>query len=341
MSYIRDRLIQAGVTFYLIVSISFVLQKMLPGGPVDFLQTDIRQNPRRYGLSQNPTDEEVRELITQLVSIPPDQPLHEAYIDYLYQIFIEFDLGTSIVTFNGVPVADLILMRAPWTILISILGILYGLVASIVFGSLMAYYEGSKFDVGLTVSMIVDSAIPYYAAALVLLFGFGFQLGWFPTGGRVNPDATAGVNWPYVSSIIYHATLPALSFIVTGFGGAALELRANAIRVLGDDFLHVAELRGLSRYRISVAYLTRNAILPMYTSIVIGLGSIIGGSVLIEAIFQYPGMGLLLFDAAQARDFPLLMGGVLVTAGLFILGTLLADFTYKLVDPRADVNVSR
>jgi peptide/nickel transport system permease protein len=341
MSYIRDRLIQAAVTLYAIVTLGFLINKLLPGGPVDFLQQDIRENPQNYGLPQRPRPQQVQRTIERLVEVSPNKPLHEAYIDYIIQVFFHFDLGESIIVANNVPVTQLVLSRAPWTIFISTIGLLYGLIIGIILGSLMAYYEGSKFDIGMTIGNLVSGAIPYYVVAIGLLYFAAFQWGWFPTGGRVNPDATPGINWPYISSIFYHAALPAFSVIIPGFGGRALGLRANSIRLLGEEYIRVAELRGLSRYRISIAYLARNAILPMWTSIVIGLGSLLGGSVILEQIFQYPGMGMLMFDAAISRDFPLLMGVFIIISFIFVIGTLLADFTYSLIDPRADVKVSR
>jgi len=341
MSYIRDRLIQAAVTFYLIVSLGFVLTKLMPGGPIEYMMKQIELNPTRYGLPEDPTTQQVIERVEALVAVPPDKPISEAYVDYIINVFIEFDLGQSIVVARGVPVMDLILAKAPWTIFISTIGLLYGLIIGVILGSMMAYYEGSKFDVGTTVSMILNNAVPFYLAAIFLLYFGAFQLGWFPSGGHYNPSATPGINWPFISSVFYYASLPALSFIITGFGGRALGIRANSIRLLGSDHLYVARLRGLSDYRIATAYLARNAILPMYTSIVIGLGSLLGGSVILEQIFQYPGMGMLMFDATMARDFPVLMGALFLTSLIFIIGTLIADFTYSMIDPRADVTANR
>jgi len=341
MSYIRDRLIQAVITLFSIITLGFVLNKVIPGGPVEYLQRDMRENPELYGLPDNPPDDLVNSLIRDMVSVPPDLPLWEAYLQYMYAVIFEFDLGNSIIVASGVDVTTLVLSRAPWTIFLSSIGLVYALVVGIFLGSLMAYYEGSKFDIGTTLSMVVSGGIPYYIAAIFLLFFFGYTLGWFPTGGKFNPDTTAGMNWPWVSSVFYYATLPALSFILTGFGGYSLGVRANSIRLLGSEHLRNAQLRGLSRYRISVAYLARNAILPIYTSVVIGLGALLGGSVILEQIFQYPGMGLLLFEAVVSRDFPVVMGAFIITTVLFIIGTLLADFTYPLIDPRADVKASK
>ncbi|WP_436927529.1 ABC transporter permease [Halosimplex amylolyticum] len=337
MAYLRDRLIQAAITLYGIVTLGFIFNKMMPGSPVTYLSNQVRQNPTRYGLSRNPTQREINQVVEQMINIDPDKSLIEAYIGYMEQVFLHLDFGESIFIDPGANVMQLILEAAPWTIFLSIVGLLYGLIVGILLGSIMAYFEGTKFDIGMSVTMILNGAIPYYVAAIFLLYVFGFQFGWFPTGGRVNPDATAGMNWPWIASVFRHAALPSLSFIIVGFGGSALGIRANSIRLIGSDYIKVARLRGLSTYRISTSYLARNAILPMYTGIVIGLGGILGGSVIMEQIFSYPGMGLLMFNATVSRDFPVLMGGFTITSFLFVIGTLIADFTYSIIDPRADL----
>lgn len=341
MGYFRDRMVQAGITIAGIVTLGFFLMRLMPGGPVDALRQRIRQNPREYGLPPNPTPEQINRVIQRLIEFDPDQPLHIAYIEYLQQVFLHFSLGESIIVAPGAPVEQLILNAAPWSIFLSVLGLVYGLLIGIFLGALMAYYEGSRFDVGMTVVIMLDNAVPYFVAAIFLLYFLAFQWGWFPTGGRVNPDATPGINWPFVAGIFYHAALPALSFIITGFGGNALGIRANAIRLIGSEHVRVAKLRGLSPYRISLAYLARNAILPMYTGIIIGIGGLLGGSIILEQIFQYPGMGMLMFDATVTRDYPLLMGTFLIFSFTFVVGTVLADFTYAMIDPRADVKEER
>lgn len=337
MSYIRDRLIQAAVTLYLIQTITFFMTVLMPGGPVEALRQDMMENPRSYGLSRPPSMEEINAAIEQRINVDPGRTPVEQYVDFMANIIIDQNLGTSIVVEPGVPVWELIVNAAPWTIFLSLVGLIYGFVVGIILGTIMAYYEGTKFDSSLTVLMVVDSAVPYYVVAIFLLFFAAFQLGWFPTGGRYNPDLTPGLNPAWVRSVFYYATLPILSFVLTGFGGSALGMRANAIRLLGSDPVRHAELRGLTTYKIAVGYLGRNAILPIWTSVVISLGGLIGGSVILEFIFQYPGMGLLMFEAATLIDYPLLMGTFFLTATLFIIGTLLADFTYPLIDPRADV----
>lgn len=336
MSYLRNRLIQAGVTMYGVVTLSFILIKLMPGGPIEFLRRNIRDNPEKYGLSENPSQEAIDRVIHSITQVPPDRPLHEAYIDFLFSV-VQGDLGNAILIQGNAPVLQLILERAPWTIFISSIGLVYGLVVGILLGSFMAYYEGTKFDVGATVTMILNRAVPYYLIAIFLLYFVGFRWGWLPTGGRMNPNTTPGMNADYIVGVLRHAALPAASVILAGIGGPALGLRANSIRLIGADYIRVAEIRGLSNYRISTAYLARNAILPMYTTIVIGLGGLLGGSIVLEKIFNYRGMGLLMDTAVRAKDWPVMMGVLVVVTALFVAGTLLADFTYSLVDPRTDL----
>lgn len=301
MGFVRDRLFQAIITYYLIVSLTFLLVKL------------------RSGFGSPPTP--------------------EGYVAYILRVFGQGDLGVS--GTQGGPVLQIIFEKAPWTIFLAAIGLVFGLLIAVLLGSFMAYYEGTTIDVGLTVTMVLNNAIPAYIAAIFLLMYLGFKWRIFPDGGRFDPDATPGINWPFIASVFYYGALPSLSVLITGFGRKALELRANAIRLVGSEYLYVARLRGLSDYRIATMYLSRNAIIPLYTQIVIGLGALLGGSVVIEQIFQYPGMGLLLLEAAEGRDFSLLMGVFIVTAGVFIVGTLVADFTYAVIDPRADVTARR
>lgn len=335
MGYLRRRLLQAAVTLYSIVTLGFVFIRLTPGGPEDYLLAEIQANPGAYGLPPQPTLAQINEVMNEQMNFQPNKPMHERYVDYMLNA-VQGDFGQSVIVEPGVSNMQLMLEAAPWTIFLSSVGLVYGLVASIMFGSMMAYYEGSKFDVGTTVTAIFTGAVPYYIVALLLISYFSYDLGWFPIGGRFNTDTTPGFNYPFVASVFNHATLPVLSTILLGFAGNALGLRANSIRVLGSDYIRVARLRGLSSYTIATRYMARNAVLPMYTGIVLGLAGLIGGAVVLEQIFNYSGMGLLMFDAAVQRDFPLLTANLIVTTSLFILGTLVADFTYTLIDPRAE-----
>ncbi|WP_459190692.1 ABC transporter permease [Halosimplex sp. J119] len=334
MGYLRNRLLQAVITLYSIITLGFVFIRMMPGDPSAFLRSEIQQNPGAYGLPPNPTLEQINKVMQNQMNYTPG-PIWEKYISYM-QGAIGGDFGTSVIVDPGASNVQLILEAAPWTIFISSAGLVYALVAGIVFGSLMAYYEGTKMDVGLTVSMLAASSVPYYIVAILLLFLFSYNLEVFPTGGRFNTDTVPGFNYPFIAGVFNHAALPILSGITIGFGGNALSLRANSIRLLGEGHIRNAELRGLSTYTISTRYLARNAILPMYTGIVLGLAGLIGGSIILEEIFVYRGMGKLMYDATVQRDFPLMTTSLIFTTTIFVAGTLIADFTYSLIDPRAE-----
>ena len=335
MGYLRNRLIQAIVTLYSIVTLGFVFIRLMPGGPVDYIIGKIQQSPQSYGLPPNPTMEQINHVLQTQMQVTPNQPIWVAYINYMTGV-VQGNLGKSIIVQPGVGCLHLIANAAPWTIFLASVALVYGLIVGIILGSVMAYYEGTKFDIGMSISVILDSAIPYYVLGIILLYFLAYNLQWFPTGGRYNTSTTPGLNYPFIAGVFRHAALPMLSMIIAGFGGNALGIRANSIRLLGSDYIYVAQLRGLSTYTISTRYLARNAVLPMYTSVVIGLGGLLGGSVILERIFSYPGMGLLMFKAANQRDFPLLTAALIITTILFVIGTLIADFTYSMVDPRAE-----
>ncbi|MCU4743987.1 ABC transporter permease [Halobacteria archaeon AArc-m2/3/4] len=307
----------------------------MPGGPREYLQRQLRQNPMQYGLPEDATEQDIQYYLDEFLVVPPDRTIYEAFFEYMINIH-QGDFGVSYIYSPGTPVVELIAAAAPWTIFISSIAMVYMLVATILFGSFMAYYEGTKFDMGMTIGMLFNGGIPYYIVAIILLYFVGYQLEWFPTGGRYNTEYQPGYNLDFIGSAFYHAVLPSLSFILTGFGASALSLRAHAIRILGEDYIRAARIRGLSSYKISTRYLARNSLLPMWTSIMIGLSGLLGGAVIMETIFAYQGMGLLMFEATIARDFPLLTANLVLITFMFVLGTILADLTYALIDPRAE-----
>jgi peptide/nickel transport system permease protein len=337
MGYLRKRLVQSLFTVYAVITLGFVLVRLMPGGPADYVRAQLRQNPELLGASSGgqPSPEQVARYMEIYMNMNPDKPLWEAYIDYLLNV-VTGNLGTSIFVESGVPVAQLLAERAPWTLFLSSIGLFYGFAIGIILGSLMAYYEGTKFDVGMTVSMILDGAIPYYVVAIGLLYFLSYQMGLFPTGGRMPPGTEPGLNLPFILGVFEHGALPVASFVLTGFGGSALAMRANSIRLIGSDYIQFAEERGLSPYHISTRHIARNAILPMYTSLMIGIGFVLGGSVIVEEIFAYPGMGLLIYTATVSRDYPVIMGVLTVSVIMFVTALLIADLTYSMIDPRAE-----
>lgn len=326
MKYIINRTIQAVVTYIIVITISFGLIRLLPGGPMEALRAQL--------LQQNPevSQQEINNFVQSYTNINPEEPIVVQYVDYVTAI-AQGDLGDSI-TYQE-PVLDILLQALPWTLFLMAITLFLNFIMGVALGALMAYREGSTFDVGSTTVATVLTSVPYYILAIILLYVLAFQHSIFPTGGYVGRGIEPGFNYTFVKSVLYHAALPLASLIFTGFWGTALTMRGNSIQILGNDYLRVARLRGLSEHRIAFRYVARNAILPMYTGLLIGIGALFGGSVILESIFTYPGVGYYLFDALTKRDYPLMMGGFLIITFAVVLGIYIADLTYGKLDPRA------
>jgi len=327
MNYQLKRIGQAILTSYIVVTLSFVMIRLMPGGPAQFLKTRLE---RVAGVSMNP--EQLDRMVEQYLSINPSKPIWEQYIDYMWAA-LHGDLGTSF--YYQEPAWSILSNALPWTAFVMSISIFLLFFIGILLGAAMAYKEGSTFDSTITGISTVLNSVPYFLAAVLLVYFFGYVLGWFPTRGTTGSNVVPGFTVSYVTNMFYYATLPILSIVLTGFGFEALSMRGNSISVLGEDYLRVARLRGLPTDRIITRYVTRNAILPMYTRIMISVGFVFGGSVILERIFVYKGVGFYIFRAIRSRDYPLMMAGFIVISLAVIFGVMIADLTYGYLDPRA------
>jgi len=333
MHYVIKRLCQSVLTVFVVVSFSFGLIRLLPGGPMDYLRAQIIQQGGS-DLSQ----EAINTRIEAQTGITADQPLHVQYVDYMTGL-LRGDFGRSV--WYGDPVADIIGPAVPWTIFLMGSALFLAFVVGVSLGAFMAYKEGSRFDVGATGTGLVLNSTPNYVVALLGLTFLGYQLELFPTGGRYASELAVGFNLPFVLSVLHHGALPILSMAVVAFGGWALNMRGNSIRVLGEDYLRVARLRGLPTRRIALRYVARNAVLPMYTGLMIAIGVAFGGAIIIENIFAYPGVGFYMIRSINARDYPLMMGAFILITVAMVVGITIADLTYGWIDPRAGGGGSR
>lgn len=315
---------QSVVTILSVFVFTFVLIRQMPGGPLSYLRGQLA--------AQGYSAEQINQLAEVYLRIDPTQPIEVQLFEYIVGL-LQGDLGRS--TWYDEPVASILADALPWTVFLMGTALLLTFVIGIALGAIMAYYEGSSFDVGATITSVVLTSIPYYVVGLVLLALLAYQNSFFPTGGRVGRSVEAGLNPAFLGSVLHHAALPIFSLVVTGFGGWALNMRGNSIRVLGSDYIRVARLRGLRSSRITLEYVGRNAVLPMYTFLLISIGSVFGGAVILETIFRYPGLGYYILEAVSSRDYPLLMGGFNLITVAVVLGVLFADLTYSRIDPRA------
>ncbi|WP_121822703.1 ABC transporter permease [Halostella salina] len=330
MNYVFKRLAQAVFTLYAVVTLSFGLIQMLPGGPADYLRAQMRQQ----GGTRMSAEELNRRIEAQY---DVNEPIHQQYIDYMASV-LQGDLGESV---RHGDVADVLAQAIPWTVFLLATSLFLMFTIGVVLGAFMAYREGSRFDLGSTGLSLVLNSTPYYVVALLLLTFLAYRTGLFPTGGHHASKLEPGLYPGFVLSVLHHAALPIASLVVTGFGGWALNMRGNSIRVLGEDYLRVARLRGLSESRIAIRYVGRNAILPMYTNLMIAIGGVFGGAIILEQIFRYPGVGWYLINAIGQRDYPMMMGTFIIITVAVLLGVVIADLTYGWIDPRAKGGASR
>ena len=327
-NYYVNRVFQMLFTLYAVITISFVIIRFLPGGPMQALRTQIIQRSRQTGEQYDP--QRVNSLVEAYVSVNPDAPLWQQYIDYIGSIIVG-NFGQSF-SYQE-PVLDIMANALPWTLLLFGFATLLTFVMNISLGALMAYTERSKFDSVLSLYSIVSASVPYYILAVILILILGDVIPLFPTSGKMNAAIPRGFNLPFIGSILHHMTLPVLSIVLTS-GATALAMRANSISVLGENYVRVARLRGLTSYTVATRYVGRNAILPMYTTMMIRLGTLFGGSVVLETVFGYSGLGYVLFNAIESRDYSLMMGGFILITAMIVLGLFIADLTYGFLDPR-------
>lgn len=326
MWYFAKRTFQGIVTIFSVFTLSFGLIRLMPGGPVEALRAQlIQSNP-------SASSEQINNLVEVYTRVHPQESILQQYIDYIVAAF-SGDFGQS-VYFNR-PVTDIILSALPWTLFVMGIATILTFAIAIVLGAILAYKEGTTFDSSVSVLSIVISSVPYYVAALFFVWILSYEMNLFPTGGHYDSATLeAGLNIPFIVSALHHAALPAASFVLTVAGIQAIIMRGNCIQIMGKDYLRVAELRGLDDRILALRYVGRNAVLPMYTEFMITFGSMLGGSIILEEIFAYPGIGYYMLQAIDARDYPLMMGVFLTITLAVVIAVFIADMTYGWVDPR-------
>jgi peptide/nickel transport system permease protein len=207
-------------------------------------------------------------------------------------------------------------------------------------GALLVWRSTPSAAKTLITGFLVLAPIPYYLLAMLLIFALSYNFGIFPSNGITTPGriAAPGFDFNYFVDIIYHSILPALSIIIAGIGGWALGMRGMMVTVLGEDYLTLAEAKGLKNRRIFLRYAVRNAMLPQFTALAITLGYVVSGSVIVELIFSYPGVGYQLFRAISSNDFPVIQGITFFLVLAIASAILVIDLIYPLLDPRITYN---
>ncbi|HLU11641.1 MAG TPA: ABC transporter permease [Oceanobacillus sp.] len=330
-NYTVRTILQALVTIWAVITFTFFLIRLMPGNPVQ-VYVDFLIN------QQNMTYEEAYSRAASQFRFDPDASPITQYVEYMGQL-LQGDLGLSI-TSSGTRVIDQIARYLPWTIFSVGLGLLISFTLGAVLGTIMAYKRNTPIDHALSLLASVLSAVPNYIWGLLILIVLGVQLHWFNVGelrGTYDPSITPGFTLEFFGSVLSHVTLPVIVYVTGSVGGWMLNMRNSTISTLGEDYVNVARARGLTSSRILLAYVGRNASLPMFTLLAINIGFIIGGSVIIEELFVYKGIGSFLFWSITQRDYTSMQGVFLIITISVVVSNLLADLLYSRLDPRVRV----
>ncbi|GAA1699273.1 ABC transporter permease [Fodinicola feengrottensis] len=326
MRFVARRLALYVVIAWAAITINFLIPRMMPGDPVDLLVDRLKGQVDPAAITS----------LRQAFGLS-DASLLNQYWDYLGNLF-HGDLGRSI-SFYPTAVSDVIATTLPWTLgLIGVCTVI-SFVLGTSAGIIAAWKRGGWTDM-LVPSTTFLHSIPYFWMALLLVFIFGVVLGWLPISGAYDTDLPPVLSGEFIGSVLYHALLPAITIVVSSIAGWLLGMRNMMITTLGEDYVTLAQAKGLSRMRVMTAYAARNAILPSFTGFALSLGFVVGGSMLTEVIFSYPGVGYTLYQAVQNEDFPLMQGLFLVISLSVLAANLLADLAYVLLDPRIRANAS-
>ncbi len=313
---------------WVVSTLTFFIIRALPGNPVDiFTQTCV---------DQGYSEEECRTRAESLFRIDFDRPLGEQYIEFMGNL-LRGDMGDSYVLAVGKPVMEIVIQRLPWTLFSVGTSLLISFVLGMFLGMVAAYKRNSWIDLLLTNVGAFLHAIPavLIAILLVLLLGVIWKVVPFTVmRGSHSSGVQAGFTLEFLVDVFKHYAVPGFVYVLATVGSWIILMRSSTVSTLGDDYVAVARARGLPDFRIITAYVGRNASLPLVTALSISLGYTVGGSTLIESVFTYQGIGMLLSQAITKRDYTVMQGILMATTIMVILSIALADLLYGWLDPR-------
>ncbi|HVX29104.1 MAG TPA: ABC transporter permease [Nitrolancea sp.] len=312
--YVIRRIVQSIVTVFIAATITFAILRLIPGDPTmmfegPFMPPDVRQH--------------------LLADFGLDKPVPVQYAKYLLQL-AQGNFGVSFS--ERAPVTHVILSALPWTLLLTGTSVLLTLLLAIPLGILTVMHRGKVFDLLIRGVTVATGALFIPWVSLIALNFFGLHLKWFPIGGAETPVLNPGDS--RVLDVIRHLILPVLVLTLTSLGPYVLFLRTSLVEVMETDYVRTARAKGVVERRVLLSHAFRNALIPLVTVVGLRLGFLVGGAVLAETVFAYPGVGRLIFRSVQQHDYPVLQGAFLMLAITVVLFNLLTDLLYGFLDPR-------
>jgi peptide/nickel transport system permease protein len=308
------------------VTLNFFMPRVRSTNPIE---SRMNQLAAQGGVYANQIQELVK-IYNQKFGL--DKPLWQQYLLY-WRDLLRMDLGVSVAYYPQTAL-EMIARSAPWTIGLLTVSTIIAFVLGTLLGALMAWPRTSRIALGLSPLFMTLSAIPYYLLGMLFIYLIAMRWKLLPVGGAYTAGANLTLSWQMALDIGRHAILPAASIILSSLGAWGLGMRAMMTTTLGEDYLHMAEAKGLKPQTIFKDYALRNALLPQVTSLAISLATVMSGAVLVEVIFGYPGVGNLLFKAIAGNDYFVIQGialFIILSIGVVLLAL---DLIYPLIDPR-------
>lgn len=325
MRFVLRRLGFFVLTLWAALTLNFFIPRFMPGSPLEALRS------RTHGrLSTEALDQ----MLTSF-GYKPHQNWFVQYVDYLGNM-LTGRWGISIGATLGAPVRTLITQALPWTLgLVGIATVLAFLLGSLV-GTVAGWRRGGKLDSVLPPVFVVTSALPYFWVGLLLILVFSvWTSGFLPSDFNYDTQLLPEWSAPFAVNVLKHALLPAATIIITSVGGWVLTMRNNMITTLAEDYVRMGRAKGLSNRKIMIDYAARNAMLPNLSGFAMSLGFVISGAILVEYVFNYPGLGYLLYNAVQNSDYPLMQALFMLFTVAVLLAVLICDFVIAWLDPRS------
>ncbi|MCJ7534047.1 MAG: ABC transporter permease [Anaerolineales bacterium] len=321
--YFGGKMVWILITFIAAFLLNFFLPRLMPGDPVAVITQRVTQ-----GMQSQAGVQRVYEEYTELFGT--DKSMPEQFILYVKNV-VQGDFGTSFSQYPR-PVADIIASSIWWTVGLQLPAIVVGWLIGNVLGVFAAYLKGG-YDKAVMPASIFVSSLPAFGLAVILLVIFGIRLGWFPTSGGYGYDMIPSFSWAFFWSVFVHYQLPFWSIVLIIIGGQAIGMRSMAIYELNEDYVKFSRFMGIKDRKI-VSYVFRNAMLPQITGLALAVGTIVGGALVAEIIFSYPGLGSTLLTAVRGQDYPLIQASTLIITLMVLIATFTIEILYGFIDPR-------
>ncbi len=325
--YYFNKVIWYVLTLIVAVGLNFLLPRLMPGNPVSAIAVRASK-----GMTDQTAIQKVYEDYVKTFGI--DKPMYVQFLQFVKNLF-RGDLGVSF-TYYPRTVSDILAKSVWWTVCLQLPAILLGWFLGNILGAVAAYIKG-VWDKAILPAFLFLSNMPAFGMAILLLFFFGVYLKWFPTSLGYGYDLNPNVSLQFIGSVIYHYQLPFWSIVLITIGGQAIGMRSMSIYELNADYVKYSRYLGIKDKKV-VKYVFRNAMLPQITGLALSLGTMVGGALVAEIIFSYPGLGTTLLAAITGRDYPLISGCTLIITIMVLIANLSVEIFYGFIDPRVKVS---